>query len=192
MLTKLGLYRRKLNSIVLKRSISLTIAIVIIAQVATIAQSYNSTFGLRLGDNFGFTAAQRITNHTTVEAIGSDGLFSDTKYVSIAVKQHHAMLTRRFNFFLGGGYYAAQPIIYNRNDSGESNPYRHGIMGTMGAELTIGRINVSLDYMPHYILDKTYNGKNLNVDSALSIRYVLWSRESSMRKFFKKVFRKKK
>ena len=152
-----------------------------------LGQSYNTVFGLRFGDNFGFTASQRIANHTTIEANASDGLFSQSKYLSLSVKQHYAMMTRRINFFIGVGCFGRSSII-----EGVENPdfvfKNHGISGLLGAEMTLGRINLSIDYSPQYIMNKNYSGRKLSVDSALSVRYVLWKRKGSIRKFFEKIF----
>ncbi len=152
------------------------------------AQSYNTSIGLRFGDDLKFAISQRILNHTTVEVNLSDGLFSEHKYASIAVKKHRPLITRRLNFFMGGGYYG-QALIKENEEVPDFSYNNHGLLGTFGFELTVGRINLSLDYNPQYALAKEYTGRKLTADSALSIKYVIWKRKNqTIKKFLKKIF----
>jgi hypothetical protein len=165
-------------------------AIVICAMlfVSLSAQSYNTAIGLRFGDDLKFSISQRILNHTTFEANLSDGLFSDHKYASLVIKKHHPLITRRLNFFMGGGYYG-QASLKDNVEVPDFTYNNHGILGTFGFEVTIGRINLSMDYNPQYALAKDFNGKKLTADSALSIKYVIWKRKNqTIKKFFKKIF----
>jgi hypothetical protein len=153
----------------------------------TFAQSYNTAIGMRFGDDLKFSINQRILSKTTLELNLSDGLFSDVKYASIMAKKHSPIISRRFNFYLGGGIYGSSSTLDKVED--EDFVYEtHGLVGSMGAEFTLGRINLSLDYAPQYAINKDYNGRRLTADSALSVRYVMWSRKSSMKKFFEKIF----
>ena len=150
------------------------------------AQSYNTAFGFRFGDDLGFSFTQRILDHTTVDLSASDGLFSEHKFVSLHLRSHYGVITRRFNFFLGGGGFIRSRQL--GTDEVFSNDHIKGVSGVMGAEFTLGRINISLDYMPQFILNKDYTGQKLTADSALSVKYVLWKRKTKLRKFFEKIF----
>jgi hypothetical protein len=150
------------------------------------AQSYNTAFGFRFGDDLGFSFTQRVLDHTTIDLNASDGLFSQHKFVALQVRSHYGVITRRFNFFLGGGGFLRTRQL--GSDEVFDASHIKGVSGVMGAEFTLGRINVSLDYMPQYILNKDYTGQKLTADSALSIKYVLWKRKTKIRKFFEKIF----
>jgi hypothetical protein len=140
-----------------------------------------------LGDDFGFSFSQRILNHTTIEANVSDGLFSQNKYLTLAAKQHHNVLTRRFNVFIGAGYFGQSSIAEVKEDP-DFLFRNHGVMAVFGGEFTLGRINISVDYSPRYTFSNGYNSNHLSADSALSIKYVLWKRKSGIKKFFEKIF----
>jgi hypothetical protein len=150
-------------------------------------QSYNTAIGMRFGDDLKFSINQRILSKTTVEVNLSDGLFSDVKYASAMIKSHSPIVSKRLNFYLGGGIYGSSSTLDRIED--EDFVYSsEGLVGVMGAEFTVGRINVSIDYSPHFATNKDFAGRRLTADSALSVRYVLWSRKSSMKKFFEKIF----
>ncbi len=164
----------------------LCIALGIVWMWSSNAQSYNTAFGLRFGDDLGFSFTQRILDHTTVDLNASDGLFSQHKFVSLQMRSHYGVITRRFNFFLGaGGFVRARSL---GSDEVFDVSHIKGVSGVMGAEFTLGRINISLDYMPQYILNKDYSGQKLTADSALSVKYVLWKRKSKIKKFLEKIF----
>jgi hypothetical protein len=156
-----------------------------------LSQSYNTAAGFRMGDDFGLSVTQRFSKNHTIEFSFSDGLFSDHTYVSLSVKQHKRILSRRFNYYTGGGYYGQKSPITTAVDDINSTNFHHGIMGVLGAEFTLSRINVALDYTPHYTFGQDFTGRRLGINSAFTVRYVLWKRESSMRKAVKKVFKKK-
>jgi hypothetical protein len=150
-------------------------------------QSYNTAIGMRFGEDLKFTLNQRVLNKTSLEINLSDGLFSDVKYASIMLKKHSPILSKRFNFYLGGGIYGSSSTLDKIED--EDFVYaNHGLLGTMGTEFTLGRINISLDYSPHFATNSDIRGRRLSADSALSVRYVIWGRKSSMKKFFEKIF----
>lgn len=151
------------------------------------SQSYNSVAGLRFGNEFGFSFVQRLANHTTVEAVASDGLFSDYKYFSLGLRQHHKLITKRFNIYIGGGYYG-KTSSYHKKEEEDFKFSNQGVMGLMGFEMTIHRLNISIDYIPRYMLTKTSSEPKLSADSAISLRYVFWKRTSATKKFLKKIF----
>lgn len=151
------------------------------------AQSYNTAFGFRFGDDLAFDFTQRLGNHITLNGQFSDGLLSNNRFVKVIGRKHHSILTRRLNFFLGAGAYNLSFDV----KSIETDNYtfsNRGVLGIMGAEITIGRINLSIDYMPQYVIKGDYIGNRMSVDSAVSLKYVLWKRKSGIRKFFEKIF----
>jgi len=65
-----------------------------------------------------------------------------------------------------------------------------GLALTFGGELTVGRFNLSTDFLPLVVMGGKGN-QRFQSSSGVSIRYVMWGRESGFKKFFKKFFRKK-
>lgn len=152
------------------------------------SQSYNTAFGFRLGEQLGFNLTQRLANHTTADLSFSNGLFSDRKYVMLNLRQHYPVLTRRLNFFLGAGAFAESHLTSSNYETIDYNFDRKGISAVMGAELTLGRLNISIDYMPKYLLQSQSGVNQLQADSALSIKYLLWKRKGWFRKLWEKIF----
>ena len=64
------------------------------------AQKYNTLAGIRIGDDFGISFAQRIANKNTVELNIQPGTFAGNTMYSALIKQHYSLITKRFNFFL--------------------------------------------------------------------------------------------
>lgn len=151
-------------------------------------QSYNTTFGFRLGEQLGFNITQRVVNHTTVDLNLSNGLFSNKKFVNFNVRQHYPVITRRFNFYLGAGVFSESFIQDANYDAVDFNFDRSGVSGVLGAEVTFGRLNLSIDYMPKYIVKNKSAVNSLQADSAFSIKYVLWKRKGWLKKMWEKIF----
>lgn len=146
------------------------------------AQSYNNALGMRLGDDYGYSFTQRLLNHTTLELTHQDGLFSGKKRSTAILKQHTPLLTRRFNFFVGAGIHRT-----TYNTASDAIPIiSTGAAFTLGTEITIGRLSVSLDMSPTYHLSKTSPAR-FESSSGVSIRYVIWKRKSGFSKFIQKL-----
>lgn len=160
--------------------------VILCTAITSQGQSYNTAFGFRLGEELGFSLVQRVANHTSLDLSASDGLFAGHKYVSLQARSHYGIISRRFNFFLGGGGFVRSNEV--AKDDYPAPDKVGGISGVMGAELTLGRISVSIDYIPQYVMSKTYTGQKLTADSAFSLKYVLWKRKSQVKKFFEKIF----
>lgn len=147
------------------------------------AQKYNTIGGIRMGDDLGFTVKQRIADKLTAEIIYSDGLITDQRLASANIQSHHRLLGKRLNFYLGAGYlqtWAPSEI------SDEAFTTQTGIPLVIGAEFTIGRLNISTDVMPIYYLTGV-NKSNFSRRSGISIRYVFWKRKSSKKKLWEKL-----
>jgi hypothetical protein len=153
------------------------------------AQKYNTLGGIRIGDDFGVSFAQRIANKNTIELNIQPGTFAGNNMSSILVKQHYSLLTKRFNFFMGAGVYhrsyqtTLSDVIQNHKS--------YGAAFTFGAEFTIGRLSISTDYVPLVTFNHNTNQK-FYTTSGFSMRYVLVGRESSTKKFFRNIFKKKR
>ncbi len=153
------------------------------------SQKYNTLGGIRIGDDFGVSFAQRIANKNTIELNIQPGTFAGNNMASLLVKQHYSLLTKRFNFFMGAGVYHRS---YQTTFSDVIQPYKsYGAAFTFGAEFTIGRLSISTDYVPLVTFGQNTNQKFYST-SGFSMRYVLVGRESSTKKFFKNLFKKNK
>lgn len=145
----------------------------------SIAQKYNTVGGIRFGEDLGITFAQRLANKTTAELLIQPGTLNRKTFTSLSIKQHYGLLSKRFNFFMGGGAF-----IGNAKTS-ETTYSNTGVVFPMGAEVTFGHLNLSFDYMPMALLKRDESQTWFSSTSGISLRYVFWKRESSMRKFFK-------
>jgi hypothetical protein len=155
-----------------------------------ISQKYNTLAGIRIGDDFGISFAQRIANKTTMELNIQPGTFAGRQMSSVLVKQHYPLLSKRINFFMGGGLYSRKiPVQYAEGSQSQSSV---GLALSFGAEITFGKLSVSTDYLPLVTFNKNDTNQRFYTTSGLSLRYVLVGRESSTRKFIKNIFKKKK
>ena len=124
------------------------------------AQSYFTAAGARVGDGMGITVNQRILRTWSVEGILQSNP-NDVVSTTWLVKKHVGIFSRGFNVYFGGGAH---------NTWGGETPNR-GIDGVFGMEMSISRVNVSLDYKPAINLQgaPVYQGQG-----ALSVRYILF------------------
>ena len=108
----------------------------------------------------GITVNQRILRTWSVEGILQSNP-NDVVSTTWLVKKHVGIFSRGFNVYFGGGAH---------NTWGGETPNR-GIDGVFGMEMSISRVNVSLDYKPAINLQgaPVYQGQG-----ALSVRYILF------------------
>jgi hypothetical protein len=154
------------------------------------AQKYNTIGGLRIGDDFGISFAQRIANKSTIELNLQPGTFAGRQMTALLVKQHYSLLTKRFNFFMGAGAFSRKIPV-----SGIDIPQQNSSQGlalSFGAELSLGKLSISTDYLPLVTLAKNGSNQLFYTTSGFSLRYILIGRESGTKKFFKNLFKKKK
>jgi hypothetical protein len=151
------------------------------------AQSYNTAFGVRIERGLGFTLQQYIANGWTGEGIVHASILNDDLGLSVLAEKHQKIIFRGLNFYYGPGiHYYAQKTI--KDD--EPNKGIFGLSGILGAELSIGRFNISADIKPELHLSGdlarpyTWNG------GAVSVRYIIDKRERRRlrdAKFFDKI-----
>lgn len=159
----------------------------VLLSFSLLGQKYNTSAGVRLSNDFGISISQRIAKKHTIELLHQDGFFSNSpRMTSLTVKKHYGLLTRRFNVFLGaGGFMSGSSEDYY--DEPLTNNY--GIAMIAGAEMTIGRLNISADYSPNYALKQDADGPRFISSSGISLKYVLIKRKRK-RKFLNKFKRK--
>lgn len=154
------------------------------------AQKYNTIAGVRIGDDFGLSGAQRIANKTTIEFNLQPGTFAGRQMITLLGKQHYPLLTKRLNFFMGAGVYSRKYApSYNEAPSPTNT---QGLALSFGAEFSIGRLSISTDYLPLVTIADNNSNQRFYTTSGFSLRYILVGRESSTKKFFKSIFSKKK
>ena len=129
------------------------------------SQSYVSALGLRMGTDFGVTLQQKILPKVTVQGLVSSSPGRSETTATVLLQSHQPLLSKRFNFFLGGGFHTRW--IDSIDASSMST---NGITAVAGAEMTFGRLNISWDYKPMYHLN-TSQGSFEN-ETAVSLRYV--------------------
>ena len=161
-----------------------------VLSLTSFGQKYNTLAGIRIGDDFGISFAQRIASKTTMELNLQPGTFAGRQLSTILVKQHYPLLSKRINFFMGGGLYARKTPA-NDTDTPHSES-SVGLALSFGAEITFGKLSIATDYLPLVTFNKNENNQRFHTTSGLSLRYVLVGRESSTRKFIKNIFKKKK
>ncbi|MEM7573206.1 MAG: hypothetical protein AAF433_09910 [Bacteroidota bacterium] len=140
------------------------------------AQSYDLAAGLRLGTEWGASVQLRfpyVHKNFVVEGIIQQSMSKDEGNFTLLGRQHHPFLTRRLNIFMGGGLHFGWT---NELDPETAEPYGNpwGIDGILGAELTIGRTNLSWDMRPAI----NFGGGNggLKWQTGVSVRYVISKR----------------
>lgn len=151
-----------------------------------LSQKYNTVAGIRIADDFGISFAQRFANKNTVELHIQPGTFAGRQMTALLVRQHYPLITKRLNFFMGAGVYSRSTPSVNIDDV--QNLKSKGIAFTFGAEFSIGNLNISADYLPLVTFHKDDSNQRFYTTSGFSLRYILFGRESDLKKFFKKIF----
>jgi len=166
------------------------IVILFISLTATFlsAQKYNTLAGIRIGDDFGISFAQRVAKKTTVELNHQPGTFAGRQLTTIFAKQHYPLITKRINFFMGAGVYTRN--VVEQTAEYETAVRSNGLAMTFGAEISLGRLSISTDYQPLMTFNKNNVNQRFYTTSGLSLRYILVPRASSTKKFFRRLFRK--
>lgn len=162
------------------------------------AQSYVTTFGLRLGNGnahrqFGLTFQQKLAGPFTLEGILQTD-FKDNHTVHALLEQHRPLIGKRINWYYGAGVSLGSEESWRKDPETNTKVFTYGNK-TLGAdliggvELTFARLNISWDVKPNFNLTGRSNWMTLQ--TAFSVRSVIFtSKESKKRKRQKE--RKKK
>ncbi|MEM0993275.1 MAG: hypothetical protein AAGI49_09585, partial [Bacteroidota bacterium] len=140
--------------------------------IFTQAQGYDTAFGLRLGTEWGATFKQRVAKRTTGEFMVQHSNKREETTFTLLGEQHFPLLVRNFNVYGGAGLHAG--FISNPNDDPDlKNPVGLTMIG--GAELSVGKINVSWDIKPSV---NVVGGQNrVYAHTGVSVRYIIDKRE---------------
>ncbi|MFD2201219.1 hypothetical protein [Shivajiella indica] len=122
------------------------------------AQKYATALGVRLGNNdysrmVGITAQHRIMQQLTLEGIVQSDFNRNTTF-HLLMKRHRPIISKRFNYFYGGGFSAGKEESYVKQDANNEimHTYGNSTMGVDligGIEMTFAGAVISLDYKPN-------------------------------------------
>jgi hypothetical protein len=151
------------------------------------AQSYRTAAGIRVDQGFNLSLQQYIANGWTAEGIVHTSLNSNDIGFTLLAEKHHKLLFRNVNLYWGaGGHYYLQNEAHQDAESVEPVKNVYGVSALAGAELSLGRFNVSVDWKPELHVG---GGQEFPFEwnsAAVSVRYVIAKREKA------KLFGKKK
>lgn len=126
------------------------------------AQRYGTAVGLRFGNNdvsrtVGITAQQRIMDRITLEGILQSDFNRNTTF-SFLVEKHHPILSKRFNYYYGGGVSFGSEESFVKDEANKQILHTYGNATTgidliAGLELTVLNTVLSLDYKPNINLN---------------------------------------
>jgi hypothetical protein len=133
------------------------------------AQQYTTAAGIRAGSEIGITLQQHLWNKYSFEAIIQQGFSNRRTTITALMEQHHNILGRGANFYLGAGPHLGLYGQSSKNiEGGSATAFGLSLIG--GLELKLGRTLLSLDYKPMFNLagaDRVFEGQ-----TAVSVRYV--------------------
>jgi hypothetical protein len=162
-----------------------------LAPLSISAQGYGMAAGLRVGNGIGISYQHQIALNTTIEGILQREFSNSDATLSVLYEKHQNVLTRGINIYAGGGLYYT--LLENRPNAIVQPKNPIGISPIAGAELTIGKFNVSVDFKPNIKLAGGGEGiKGFQMQSAFTVRYVLAGRfyKNDKWMFWKKWFKK--
>ncbi len=144
--------------------------------VPAFGQSYKTAAGIRIDNGLNLTLQQYVTNGWTAEGILHTGFNSKDLGVTLLAEKHHKILFRNLNFYGGAGvhYYGRSEATRLENETAQNV---FGLSAIGGAELSLGRLNFSVDWKPelHLSGDQVHpfdwNG------ASISVRYIIDKRE---------------
>jgi hypothetical protein len=141
------------------------------------AQSYDISMGVRLGTDMGITYKHRIAKRVTLEGIVQSSIYREEANVTVLAEKHMPFLTRRLNFYTGGGFHKGW-VTSAKSDLTPEDPF--GVTLIAGIEFTVARLNISWDYKP--AINIIGGDKRLYSQSGISVRYVMKKRKIIDRK----------
>lgn len=131
-------------------------------------QSYDLTAGMRLGTDWGISSQLRVAKKTTAEFIVQSSLQREEVIITALAEQHSPLLSRRFNFYAGGGVHKGWSSASDETQAIE-DPF--GLTLIAGAEMTLFRLNISWDFKP--AINIVGGEKKVYTQTGVSLRYVM-------------------
>lgn len=145
--------------------------------------------GIRVGSDWGLTLQQRLNKNMTIESIVQSSLQREEVIVTALAERHYALVARGINIYAGAGLHKGWLNNNSNNELGippKKDPF--GVTAVAGAELTIGRINLSYDFKP--AINVVGGEKKIYTQTGVSARYVFLNNKVYKKK--QKAKRKKK
>jgi len=149
------------------KNLVFTVIVSLLGSIQLQAQGYDGAFGLRLGTEWGLTYQQRIAKHTTLEGIIQSSFRQNETTITLLGEQHYPILMRNLNVYLGGGLHKGW--VTNKNESDYKDPFGLTLIG--GAELALGKFNVSWDFKPS--INVVGGDSPVYAHTGISLRYVI-------------------
>src|SRR5690554_3391706 len=122
------------------------------------AQSYGTALGLRFGNqseyrSLGLTVQQRVKKGLTLEGIVQSD-FNNNTTVHGLIKKHDRLISKRFNYYYGTGLSAGTEVSIIKDPASReiTSTYGNATVGVdliAGVEITLLKVNISLDYKPN-------------------------------------------
>ncbi len=156
--------------------IAAAFAFFLLLHTAALAQRYKTAVGIRIDGGVNLTAQQYITNGWTAEGIVHTSINSDKFGLTLLGEKHHKIIMRGINFYTGAGLHF-YGIDADSREAGVATDNVFGLSAIGGAEASIGRLNVAVDWKPELHLAGAqgdifdWNG------ASISVRYILAKRE---------------
>jgi len=164
----------------------LSILLFLIYSNMLFGQKYDLNVGVRWGGNFGISISERIGNKLTLEQNFNSEDLSNYYSVFALVKYHHPLITKRFNWFYGGG----PGIVRIKETSDYPESTKFSVALQTGLEHTIRRMTIYIALEPYsYISNSNIRFK---MYKTFAIKYVFIKRKAKWKKKLKSVFSKKK
>ncbi len=135
--------------------------------VSLFSQKYTTAAGLRMGSGIGITAQQALWKHYTAEVQWQKGFTNNLTTVTALLEQHHGILSKGTNFYLGIGAHVGS---YGTVDKVKGSASVFGISGIGGMETKFGRTILSADIKP--VINLSGGNSVLQTQTGISLRYV--------------------
>ena len=157
-------------------SFPITFAFIALSTMPAYSQRYKTAAGIRIDQGVNLTVQQFIANGWTAEGILHTPILKDNMGITLLAEKHHKILFRGTNFYTGAGAHYYWQENANR-DASVVQKNVVGLTGIAGVEVSLGRINLAVDWKPelHLAGDQVHpfdwNG------ASISARYIIEKRE---------------
>lgn len=154
---------------------ALAAALLLSLQFAAQSQTYRTALGVRVDHSLGISLQQYVGNKWTLEVIGHAPFRTQELGVTALAEKHRKLLVRNLNFYYGfGGHYYWKSAASQNEDLVRERVF--GLSGIGGLELSLGRLNVAVDYKPELHLAGDQNHPFEWHGAAVSVRYIIEKR----------------
>ena len=143
------------------------------------SQGYNTIGGVRFGTDWGITGKHRIQDKVTVEGILQSSTKREEVLISALVAKHAPLITKRFNFYTGGGLHVG---FNSEPERTFKNPF--GVTAIAGIEFKLAKLIASWDFKP--AINLIGGEKRVYLQSGISLRYVFVKKPLLKKPIFKK------